>query len=152
MENLSTVIKPMTELLHKDQPWQWSKACQQSFKEAKKRLTSSSVLTHFDPQLPILLACDASAYGVGAVILHCMPDGIEKPIAYALRTLSKSEINYSQIEKEALGIIFGVQKFRDYLYGRKFLLIADHQPLVKILGLKTGVPALAAITFIGLPI
>ncbi len=82
MENLSTVIKPMTELLHKDWPWQWSKACQASFEEAKKLLSSSKVLTQFDPQLPILLACDASAYGVGAVISHQMSDGSEKPIAY----------------------------------------------------------------------
>lgn len=97
-------IKPMTELLHKDQ---WSKACQQSFEEARKLLMSSSVLTHFDPQLPI---CVMHLHGVG--------------------------VNYSQIEKEALGIIFGVQKFRDCLYDRKFLVITDQQPLVKILGLK----------------
>lgn len=144
MENLSTIIKPMTVLLQKDSQWNWSTQCQAAFEKAKSQLASSSVLTHFDPQLPILLACDASAYGLGAVISHKMTDGSERPIAYASRTLSKTEINYSQIEKEALGIIFGVQKFRDYLYGRKFVLVTDHKPLVKILGPKTGVPALAA--------
>lgn len=144
MDNLSTIIKPMTELLQKDKPWTWSTKCQEAFEKAKNQLTSDAVLTHFDPQLPLLLACDASAYGLGAVIAHRMPDGSERPIAYASRTLSKTEINYSQIEKEALGIIFGILKFRDYLYGRKFILVTDHQPLVKILGPTTGVPALAA--------
>ncbi|XP_041822728.1 uncharacterized protein K02A2.6-like [Chelmon rostratus] len=144
MENLSTIIKPMTVLLQKDSQWNWSTQCQAAFEKTKSQLVSSSVLTHFDPQLPILLACDASAYGLGAVISHQMTDGSERPIAFASRTLSKTELNYSQIEKEALGIIFGVQKFRDYLYGRKFVFVTDHKPLVKILGPTTGVPALAA--------
>lgn len=141
LENLSIVIKPV--LLQKDSPWNWSTSCQAAFEKAKAQVASSTVLTHFDPQLPILLACDAGAYGLGAVISHQMTDGSERLIAYASRTLSKTEVNYSQIEEEALGIIFGVQKFRDYLYGRKFVLVTDHKPLVKILGPKMGVPALA---------
>ena len=72
------------------------------------------------------------------------PNGEEKPIAFASRTLNKSERNYVQIEKQSLGIIFGIKKFHQYLYGRKFLLVTDHKPLVTLLGPRSGIPTLAA--------
>ena len=98
---------------------------------------------HYQNNLPLKLDADASQYGVGAVISHVFPNGEEKPLAFASRTLNKSERNYAQIEKEALSIIFGIKKFHQYLYGRKFLLATDHKPLVTLLGLKRGIPTLA---------
>ena len=56
--------------------------CQRSFDLAKETLVSSRVLTHYDPNFPIRMAADASAYGIGAVIAHVMPDGSERPIAF----------------------------------------------------------------------
>ena len=80
----------------------------------------------------------------GAVNSHIAPSGEERPIAYASRTLSKSERNYAQIKKEALSIVFGIKKFHQYLYGRKVTLFTDHKPLLGLLGPQSGIPTLAA--------
>ena len=101
---------------------------------SKKLLTSSSLLVHFNPDLKLMLACDASAYGIGAVLSHRMEDGSEKPIGYVSRTLSKAEQNYSQLEKEGLTCVFGVKKFHSYLFGHPFQLVTDHKPLLTLLG------------------
>lgn len=85
--------------------------CDNSFEIIKQVLGSTKVLMHFNPQLPITLSCDASATGIGAVISHTFPNWDVRPIAFASRTLSRNECNYSQIDKEALGIIFGIKKF-----------------------------------------
>ena len=79
--------------------------------KSKELLTSADLLIHFDTDLPLVQACDASAYGIGAVLAHVMPDGTERSIAYASRTLSPAERNYSQIEKEGLSCVFGIKRF-----------------------------------------
>ncbi|XP_057677181.1 uncharacterized protein K02A2.6-like [Corythoichthys intestinalis] len=142
--NLASLLKPLHELLCKDVKWKWTNECNKAFRNAKNALISSDVLTHFNPSYPIQLACDASPYGVGAVISHVFPNGNERPIAFASRTLNKAESNYAQLEREALSIIFGVRKFHQCLYGRRFTLLTDHRPLTMILGLNAGIPSLAA--------
>ena len=131
-------------LSRKGAPWKWTKDCQHSFDLAKEKLASTKELTHFNPNPPTHLAGDASAYGIGAVILHETPDSSERPIAFASCSLSGSECNYAQVEMEALSLIFGVKRFHTYLYGRLFTLITDHQPLTAILGPRKGIPPLAA--------
>ena len=100
LPNLATMLLPLNVLLRNGQPWRWSQECTQAFQEAKRKLTEAPVLVHFDANLPLRLARDASAYSVGAVISHVMPDGSEHPIAFASHTLSPSEHNYSQVEKK----------------------------------------------------
>ena len=131
-------------MLKTSTPWNWTEECEQAFKGAKNKLTSAAVLAHYDPQLPLHLAGDASACGMGAMISHMFPDGSERPVPYASRTLSTSERNYSQLEKEALSLIFGLRRFHQFLYGRKFTLVTDHQPLTTIFSDKKGIPPLAA--------
>ena len=120
------------------------KACAKAFKTAKEKIVSPNVLVHYDPGHPLTIAADASAYGIGAVISHTMEDGTKRPIAFASRTLLPSKKNYSQIEKEALSIVFGISKFHAYLYGRQFTLITDHKPLTSIFGPKKGILTIAA--------
>ena len=90
-----------------------------AFQKARKQTASAKVLTHYDPTLRINLAADASTKGVGALISHKMPEGAERPIPFASRTLTKSENNYAQLEKEDLSLVYEVKKFCRYLYGRK---------------------------------
>ena len=111
--NLAFLLHPLNALLHHYCKWKWSD-------RQKKKLISSSVLS-----LTIGVAADTSAYENGAVILHVV-DGNKHPIAFASRTLTTAERNYTQVEREVLGLIFAVKKFHNYLNCHKFTLITDH--------------------------
>ena len=137
-------LNPLNRLLQKGQEFKWTPECEKAFHMAKNSLSSANVLVHYDPKLPLILECDASPYGIGAVLSHQFPDGVERPIAYASRSLNNAEKNYSQIEKEGLAIIFGLSKFYMYLYARKFILCTDHKPLLKIFAPDSATPVLAA--------
>lgn len=142
--NLAQVLAPIYNLLKKESSFVWSEECQDAFDLVKSVMASDKVLAHYNQNLPVKLTCDASIYGLGAAIFHVMEDGTERPIAYASRTLSKAEKNYSTPDREALAIYFGVKKFAHFLIGRSFILKTDHKPLLGIFGSKKGIPPLAA--------
>ncbi|CAM4511130.1 unnamed protein product [Leuciscus chuanchicus] len=118
LPNLSTVLAPVHQLLRKDEKWNWKEEQEVAFAQSKKMIQSVQVLVHYDPQKDVILSCDASPYGLGAVLSHKMPDGSERPIGFMSRTLNQAERNYSQLDKEGLAIMFGLQRFHKYLYGR----------------------------------
>ena len=117
LPDLSSVLAPLYRLFQKGMKWVWGDEQQKAFEEVKKLLTSECLLAHYDPNKELLLACDASPYGLGAVLSHCSEDGQEQLIAFASRTLAPDERNYSQLEKEALAIVFAVKRFHHYLFG-----------------------------------
>ena len=144
LPSLASKLEPLHSLLRKDVRWKWGTEQGKAFREAKKLLSSSALLVHFNPKLPMRVAVDASAYGVGAVLSHVMENGEERPVAYASRTLSSAEKNYAPTEREGLAVVFGVKKFHQYLYGHQFTVVTDHKPLLGILGEEKSISALSA--------
>ena len=122
LPNLATELQPLHKLLRQDTPWQWGKEQESAFMKVKQMVSSDIVLTHYDPDKELRLSTDASAYGIGCVLSHVMPDGSERPIAFASRTLNDAEKVYPQLQKEALSIVWGVKRFQYYLEGRPFTL------------------------------
>ena len=88
----------LNDLLHKGDEWKWTKKHSQAVNTIKASLTSTESLNHYDSQLSVSLACDASSVDVGAVIFHTLPDGTEKVVAYASCKLSPAEKKYAQIQ------------------------------------------------------
>ena len=107
-------------------------------------LTFDCLLVHFDPDWELLLACDTSPYGVGAVLSHRGPDRKEQPVAFASRSLNPAEKNYYQLEKEGLAIVFAVKKFHQFLFGRPLTITSDHKPLQHLLKPSNAIPTMAS--------
>ncbi|KAI5752579.1 hypothetical protein M8J77_018353 [Diaphorina citri] len=142
--NLSFLLQPMYELLKKDKKWNFNSQCSEAFETSKLLLEKYNILVPFNETKPLVLQCDSSDYGIGAVLGHDYGDDVIRPIHFASKTLSSAERNYSQVQKEALAVIYGVQYFSKYLTGRKFTLITDNKALVTLFGEDKAVPMLSS--------
>lgn len=142
----STILSPLYKLLQKGIRWSWTPEHEKAFTTIKQHLASDLVLAHFNPNATIILTVDASPSGLGAILSQIEADGVERPVSFASRTLNAAEGKYSQIQKEATAIIFGVRRFHQYLYGRSipFVLRTDHKPLISIFGPYRGIPEISA--------
>ena len=144
LPNLATELEPLYQLLRNNQRWKWNTEQIHAFKRSKTLLQYATVLVHYDPKKKLTVSCDASPYGVGAGLSHEMPDGSERPIAFASRTLTSAEKRYSQLDKEGLAMVFTVKKFHQFLYGRHYTIYTDHKPLLGIFKDRKPVPLMAS--------
>lgn len=131
ISHFSTLVAPLNDLLKgrgKNQPIEWTPEAEEAFREIKERLISAPILTSPDFTLPFCIDTDASAYGVGAVLLQ-VQEGEEKVIAYASRSLTRSERNLSTTNRELLALLFGLNQFRCFVEGQKFQVRTDHASL-----------------------
>ena len=133
--NLSTFSQPLRELMSTKRSWCWDQPQQESFEQVKLELTRPMVLALYNPNAPTKISADASAYGLGAVLLQEAVSAW-RPVIYASRSLSDTERRYAQIEKEALAVTWACSKFANYILGRPFLIETDHKPLVPIYSTK----------------
>ena len=124
VEGFSKIAAPLTRLTRKEEPFLWSEACQQSFDELKRRLTSAPVLTLPSEQDGFAVYCDASRQGLGCVLMQN-----DKVIAYASRQLKKHEQNYPTHDLELASVVFALRIWRHYLYRVPCRIFTDHKSL-----------------------
>ena len=128
LPHMAETLQPLRNLTRKATKWCWSQDCEKSFQAIKEQLTKAPVLSYFDSNEEIVVQVDSSKDGLGAVLLQ---NG--QPVEYASRSLSDSEKKWAQIEKEALAVLYGLEKFDQYTFGRKVTVQNDHKPLENIL-------------------
>jgi transposase InsO family protein len=126
--NMSEVTEPIRKLLRSDVEFEWSTPQETAFRRIKDILTETPVLAYYNVKKPVTVSCDASKSGLGAVLLQD-----NKPVAYASRALTDTETRYAQIEKELLAVVFALERFNQYTYGKIIDVESDHKPLESIL-------------------
>ena len=134
LPKLSEKLDRLRNLLKKNEPWIWGEEQEKDFKQIKQMSTDKQCLAHYAKDKCNMVTTDASKTGLGITLWQKQDDGEIKPIAFGSRYLNDTEKNYSIGELELLAVVWGLEKFRFYLYGKKIFLYTDHQamePLIK---------------------
>lgn len=137
IKDFATTSSPLTELLKLDHPWKWGIDESRSFAKLQKSLWSEVTCAHPDFSLPFIVDCDASETGMGAVLAQKYPEG-ERPLAFISRKFTSAEQKWHIREKEALSIVYALEKFRRFLLGTNFLVRTDHESLTWFMEAKSG--------------
>jgi hypothetical protein len=124
IKDFSKIAKPMMKLLEKNKTFEWTRECQASFEDLKKRLTSSPVLVLPDLTKKFDIYCDASRQGLGCVL---MQEG--QVVCYASRQLRKHEENYPTHDLELVAVVHALKICRHYLIGHRCEIYSDHKSL-----------------------
>ncbi|GFY24429.1 retrovirus-related Pol polyprotein from transposon 297 [Trichonephila clavipes] len=141
--NFSDIARPLSNLSKKSTAWKWSEIEQQAFQTLKQCLITPPILRQVDPKKPFIIRTDASSYALGAVLLQGESPTDEQPVEYASRLLSSAEKNYSTTEREALAVVWALNKFRGYIEGAEITVASDHQPLKWLMNLTSPTGRLA---------
>lgn len=123
-KHLSDDCDILRQLTHKDNMWEWTEMHDNAFSRLKDNIAKAPVLKYYNPQEELTLQRDASETGLGAALTQ---EG--KPVAFGSRALTPTARGYAQIEKECFAIVYGMEKFHQYTYGRKVRVQSDHKPL-----------------------
>lgn len=136
VKGFASIASPLTRLLKKDVPFQWHDKQQQSFNTLKHELTHAPVLTFPDYQLPFIMCTDASALGIGAVLMQQKEGLHPQVIAYASRVLSMAESKYSVTHLEALAVVWALKHFKDIVFGYEITVYTDHTAVTSLFQTK----------------
>jgi hypothetical protein len=128
LPKFSDITAPLRKLMSKDSIWIFEQQHKNTIDQIKELVTTAPVLQYYDPSKQIRVSSDYSGEGLGALLEQQFNDEWH-PIAFGSRTLTQAERNYAPIEGETLSIVFACEHFHDYIYGRKFYMCNDHQPL-----------------------
>ena len=134
IDNLSAQTDSLRQLLKKDTEWLWTEEHTRAFENLKQKITEIPCLAHYNSDYQNVITTDASTKGLGATLWQEQPDGKLKPIGFASRFLSDTEKKYAINELELLAVVWGLEHFRLYIYGKPIKLLTDHQalePLIK---------------------
>ena len=131
---VAELTAPLRELTKKNVHFRWEQHHQAALDRIKKELCSAPILSYYDPdpETATILQCDASQKGLGAWIRQIDSNGKDRIVAMASRSLTDTESRYSNIERECLAVMFGLEKFEYYLLGRHTLVETDHSPVEQI--------------------
>ncbi|KAK1643105.1 hypothetical protein QYE76_060910 [Lolium multiflorum] len=124
IEGFSKIAGPMTKLLKKNTPFEWTDECEASFQTLKDKLTTAPVLAVPEPGKDYTVYCDASKNGLGCVLMQD-----RKVIAYGSRQLKPHEHNYPVHDLELAAVVYALKSWRQFLYGSKCELYTDHKSL-----------------------
>ena len=127
IHGLSTLTTPLQELLRKDAYFTWNASYEATFQWVKQAIVSNTTLRYFNPSLSVTIQVDASQVGLGAALLQD-----NKPISFTSKVLTNAECRYANIKREMLAVVFGVERFCNYVYGWSFMIKSDHKPLESI--------------------
>ena len=143
LPKLNMKMAPLYDLMKKEAKWEWTDECRTVFNDCKTDICSDKLLVHYDPKKPILVTCDACDRGIAGVLSHRI-NGEEHPVFFVSRSLTAAEKKYPILHREALAIVFTMEKFYKYVFGRFVEVFTDHKPLEGIFKGRKGEPPIVA--------